>query len=120
MGEGALLERALAQFMLDVHTREHGYKEVQPPILVNSASRFRTLAPQDQPQRTIAQSVRYNMARPPETEDRNACSYARLSPAELIDNRPVRFDRHGGDGCDRRALPARPNHGLSTARPHAI
>ena len=38
VGEGALLERALAQFMLDVHTREHGYKEVQPPILVNSAS----------------------------------------------------------------------------------
>lgn len=38
LGEGALLERALAQFMLDVHTREHGYKEVQPPILVNSAS----------------------------------------------------------------------------------
>jgi seryl-tRNA synthetase len=38
VGEGALLERALAQFMLDVHTREHGYREVQPPILVNSAS----------------------------------------------------------------------------------
>jgi seryl-tRNA synthetase len=38
VGEGALLERALAQFMLDVHTREHGYKEVQPPVLVNSAS----------------------------------------------------------------------------------
>lgn len=38
LGEGALLERALVQFMLDVHTREHGYKEVQPPVLVNSAS----------------------------------------------------------------------------------
>src|SRR6266852_6426813 len=38
LGEGALLERALAQFMLDVHTREHGYTEVQPPVLVNSAS----------------------------------------------------------------------------------
>jgi seryl-tRNA synthetase len=38
VGEGALLERALAQFMLDVHTREHGYTEVQPPVLVNSAS----------------------------------------------------------------------------------
>ncbi len=38
LGEGALLERALAQFMLDVHTREHGYTEVQPPLLVNSAS----------------------------------------------------------------------------------
>jgi seryl-tRNA synthetase len=38
MGEGARLERALVQFMLDVHTREHGYIEVQPPVLVNSAS----------------------------------------------------------------------------------
>jgi seryl-tRNA synthetase len=38
IGEGALLERALVQFMLDVHTREHGYTEIQPPILVNSDS----------------------------------------------------------------------------------
>ncbi len=38
LGEGARLERALVQFMLDVHTREHGYTEVLPPVLVNSAS----------------------------------------------------------------------------------
>ena len=38
LGEGARLERALAQFMLDVHTREHGYTEVLPPMLVSSAS----------------------------------------------------------------------------------
>jgi seryl-tRNA synthetase len=38
VGDGARLERALAQFMLDIHTREHGYKEVMPPALVNSAS----------------------------------------------------------------------------------
>jgi seryl-tRNA synthetase len=38
LGDGARLERALAQFMLDVHTREHGYIEVMPPALVNSAS----------------------------------------------------------------------------------
>ena len=38
LGEGARLERALVQFMLDVHTREHGYTEIQPPVLVNSAS----------------------------------------------------------------------------------
>lgn len=36
--EGALLERALYNFMLDTHTREHGYTEVLPPILVNTAS----------------------------------------------------------------------------------
>jgi seryl-tRNA synthetase len=35
---GARLERALANFMLDVHTREHGYTEVLPPYLVNSES----------------------------------------------------------------------------------
>ncbi|HVH62819.1 MAG TPA: serine--tRNA ligase [Candidatus Dormibacteraeota bacterium] len=38
IGEGARLERALVQFMLDVHTREHGYTEVWPPMLVNSGS----------------------------------------------------------------------------------
>jgi seryl-tRNA synthetase len=37
-GLGARLERALASFMLDVHTREHGYLEVLPPFLVNSDS----------------------------------------------------------------------------------
>ncbi len=36
--QGALLERALFNFMLDVHTREHGYSEVFPPVLVNPAS----------------------------------------------------------------------------------
>ena len=39
---GAKLERALANFMLDVQTREHGYTEVLPPVLVNSASLFGT------------------------------------------------------------------------------
>jgi len=34
-GAGARLERALINFMLDVHTREHGYTEVAPPFLVN-------------------------------------------------------------------------------------
>jgi seryl-tRNA synthetase len=38
VGDGARLERALVQFMLDVHTREHGYTEVWAPMLVNSAS----------------------------------------------------------------------------------
>src|SRR3989454_10039029 len=38
IGEGARLERALVQFMLDVPTREHGSPEVWPPMLVNSAS----------------------------------------------------------------------------------
>src|SRR5208282_2610589 len=37
---GARLERALANFMLDLHTREHGYTEVLPPFLVNSESMY--------------------------------------------------------------------------------
>jgi seryl-tRNA synthetase len=37
-GEGARLERALINFMLDLHTTEHGYREMEPPFLVNSAS----------------------------------------------------------------------------------
>jgi seryl-tRNA synthetase len=41
-GIGARLERALVNFFLDVHTREHGYTEVLPPFLVNSASLFGT------------------------------------------------------------------------------
>src|SRR6202165_5921463 len=39
---GARLERALANFMLDLHTREHGYTEVLPPYLVNSESMYGT------------------------------------------------------------------------------
>jgi seryl-tRNA synthetase len=41
-GLGARLERALINFFLDVHTREHGYTEVLPPFLINSASLFGT------------------------------------------------------------------------------
>jgi seryl-tRNA synthetase len=36
-GAGAHLERALINFMLDLHTREHGYTEMLPPFMVNSA-----------------------------------------------------------------------------------
>ena len=39
---GAKLERALGNFMLDLHTREHGYTEVLPPYLVNSESMYGT------------------------------------------------------------------------------
>ena len=37
-GAGARLERALGQFMLDLHTTQHGYVEVNPPLLVNRAA----------------------------------------------------------------------------------
>jgi seryl-tRNA synthetase len=38
LGPGAALERALIQFMLDLHTREHGYREVIPPFMVTRAT----------------------------------------------------------------------------------
>jgi seryl-tRNA synthetase len=41
-GAGARLERALINFMLDLHTGEHGYREVLPPFIVNGASLYGT------------------------------------------------------------------------------
>jgi seryl-tRNA synthetase len=41
-GPGARLERALVNFMLDVHTKEHGYTEVLPPFMINSESLYGT------------------------------------------------------------------------------
>ncbi|HTY61074.1 MAG TPA: serine--tRNA ligase [Acidobacteriota bacterium] len=41
-GAGALMERALINFMLDVHTNHHGYQEVLPPFMANATSLFGT------------------------------------------------------------------------------
>jgi len=41
-GIGARMERALINFMLDIHTKEHGYREVVPPFMANSKSLFGT------------------------------------------------------------------------------
>src|ERR671938_1450632 len=41
-GAGARLERALINFMIDVHTREHGYEETLPPFIVNRNALFGT------------------------------------------------------------------------------
>ena len=41
-GQLARLERALGQFMLDIQTREHGYTEVSPPLMVNDAAAYGT------------------------------------------------------------------------------
>ena len=37
-GKGAQLERAIINFFLDTHTQEHGYEEILPPVMVNSAA----------------------------------------------------------------------------------
>ena len=39
-GQLARLERALGQFMLDLHTTEHGYEEIQPPLMVRDVARL--------------------------------------------------------------------------------
>jgi seryl-tRNA synthetase len=41
-GAGARVERALINFMLDIHTKEHGYTEIVPPFMANSKSLFGT------------------------------------------------------------------------------
>ncbi|PLX33099.1 MAG: serine--tRNA ligase [Ignavibacteria bacterium] len=41
-GDGATLERALINFMIDVHRKEHGYREVFPPFIVNADSMYGT------------------------------------------------------------------------------
>src|SRR5579883_1056842 len=41
-GKGARMERALINFMLDIHTKEHGYTEIVPPFMANSKSMFGT------------------------------------------------------------------------------
>ncbi|MFC1809072.1 serine--tRNA ligase [Candidatus Omnitrophota bacterium] len=41
-GKGAMLERALINFMIDFHIKKHGYKEILPPFLVNEDSMFGT------------------------------------------------------------------------------
>ena len=45
IGAGARLERALINFMLDLHTTKHGYTEVLPPFMVNGKSLFPGLPP---------------------------------------------------------------------------
>ena len=42
MGAGAQLERALINFMLSLHSNEHGYTEVQPPFLVSASTLYGT------------------------------------------------------------------------------
>src|SRR6266404_2469642 len=41
-GMGARVERALMNFMIDIHTQEHGYSEIVPPFMANSKSLFAT------------------------------------------------------------------------------
>ena len=55
-GAGARLARALINFMLDLHTREHGYREVEPPFLVNAASLHRHRQPAEVRSRTCSRS----------------------------------------------------------------
>src|SRR6185436_15644271 len=59
----ARMERALGQFMLDLHTTEHGYTEVQPPIIVNDATMFGTgQLPKFEEDQFLAMNIREHLA----------------------------------------------------------
>ena len=66
-GPLARLERALAQFMLDLHTSEHGYTEINPPLLVRDDTMFGTAQlpkfAEDQFSRSATKLVRQRMSR---------------------------------------------------------
>ena len=65
-GALARLERALEQFMLDLHTTEHGYTEIAPPVLVRDAAMFGTAQlpkfEDDQFEATTSHRARFNVA----------------------------------------------------------
>ena len=63
----ARLERALGQFMLDLHTSEHGYTEVSPPLLVRD-------------------EVMFGTAQLPKFEDDQFCSIAPMNLTQMFDN----------------------------------
>lgn len=90
-GAGARLERGLAQFMLDLHTREHGYREVWVPHLVNAASMTAT-----------GQLPKFEEQLFKTLEPEGARAFYLIPTAEV----PVTC-LHGGEILDERELPKR-------------
>jgi seryl-tRNA synthetase len=97
-GPLARLERALAQFMLDLHTSEHGYTEVNPPLLVNKEVMFGTAQlPKFAYDQFLATNVLdlakwtvIERLRPGATPDEMSNAIAELQ-ASLVDNRVWRW-----------------------------
>src|SRR2546428_115214 len=107
-GAGARLSRALINFMLDLHTREHGYREVEPPFLVNSAALTGT------GQLPRFEQDLFKMAGEPEDLSRDLFVQQHGSvPGEACEHQVSR-GRHGQSGVRARAQRIR-----TRGRPHA-
>jgi seryl-tRNA synthetase len=98
VGLGARLERALLNFMLDVHANEHGYAELWPPALVLESAMFGTA----QLPRFAADMFRTERSKPPEGADegRGDTDLYLVPTAEV----PV-TNLHGGEILDGATLP---------------
>ena len=78
-GQLARMERALGQFMLDLHTTEHGYTEVQPPLLVRDEAAVR--------HRAVAEIRGGSISRSIDPEIRNAANYSIDAEADRASTR---------------------------------
>ena len=100
-GPAARLERALGQFMLDLHTREHGYTEVWVPHLVNGATMLKT------GQLPKFEEGLFKTVEP----DENRTLYLIPTAEVLVDRAPQRGNPGGGDA----ASPLHGSHALLSA-----
>ena len=88
---GAKLERALMNFMLDLHTREHGYTEVLPPFLVNAESHVRHWKFAEVRSRSVQgaarrqESLSHSNRRSPSHQSLSRRDAGRRAPADLAD-----------------------------------
>ena len=107
---GARLVRALANFMLDLHTREHGYEEVAPPYLVNRATHDRHRAAPEVRGGALHASARTSSSSSPPPKCRSPTSTAtrsstaRRCPSRLAAYTPCFRREAGAAGKDTRGL----------------
>ena len=101
-GQLARLERALAQFMLDLHTGEHGYTEVNPPLLVRDEAMFGTGAAAEIRRRSVpAPPTAAGSSRPPKCRSPISCASRSLEEkraADALHGLDAVLPRRGGCG----------------------
>ena len=90
VGDGARLSRALINFMLDLHTREHGYTEIEPPFLVNAGGADRHRATCRSSRTTCSRSRRLGPVPDP---DRRGAASPTCYRDEILDGRrlPIKY-----------------------------
>ena len=105
-GALARLERALTQFMLDLHTGEHGYEEVAPPLLVRDEAMFGTAQLpkfRDDQFPGWRRLLAHPHRRSPAHQSRARKHRRREAPAAALYRRHALFPRRGGRGGARHA-----------------